>query len=159
MRHRERRERRERFMQLKKPIAGFAMISAIFLIVVLALLVTYMTRFTTETFSETGLTMQGVRTYYAARSGLEWASAVSLNNSACPTATGGSCAANTACFKLTQGSFTSTLYSSNVTCSSFTATEAIGYTVFNFSSQGVIGTINNPGFTIRTLTASVTNAF
>lgn len=52
---------------------GFAAIAAIFLIVVLATLGVYMATFSSSQQVSAGQDLQGIRAYWAARSGLEWA--------------------------------------------------------------------------------------
>lgn len=64
-------------------MAGFTLVQAIFLIVVLGLLGTFMiTMFQVQTHTTT-LSHQGVRAYYAAKSGLEWGKNSTLSHDEC----------------------------------------------------------------------------
>jgi MSHA biogenesis protein MshP len=51
---------------------GFAIVSAIFLLVILALLGAYMVNFSTVQNTTSGTDVEGSRAYWAARSGLDW---------------------------------------------------------------------------------------
>jgi len=54
------------------PETGFALVSAIFLLVVLAALGAYMLTFSTVQSTTSGTDIEGSRTYWAAHSGLDW---------------------------------------------------------------------------------------
>ena len=63
--------------------AGFTLIQAIFIVVVLGLLGSFMVAmFQVQTLTPT-LANQGIRGYYAAKSGLEWGKNHTLSNDAC----------------------------------------------------------------------------
>src|SRR2546430_1246292 len=66
---------------------GFTLVTAVFLIAILALLSAYMISFRTR--QEAGVTLDtlGTRAYAAARSGVEWAAYNSLRNNACAAST------------------------------------------------------------------------
>ena len=65
--------------------AGFTLIQAIFIVVVLGLLGSFMVAmFQVQTLTPT-LANQGIRAYYAAKSGLEWGKNHTLSNDACFT--------------------------------------------------------------------------
>jgi MSHA biogenesis protein MshP len=59
---------------------GFALVAALFLMIVIALLVAAMSRLSTDQHSGSSLTIQQARAYQAARAGLEWDIARSLNS-------------------------------------------------------------------------------
>lgn len=61
---------------------GFSIISAIFIIVVLASLGAYMVTMSGMQHSATSLSVQGARAYQAARSGIEWGIRQAFNNTA-----------------------------------------------------------------------------
>jgi MSHA biogenesis protein MshP len=68
-----------------KPLRGFALASAIFLLVILALLGTFMVSFSNTQHTTSALDLQGSRGYRAARAGIEWAAAkLSAAPTACP---------------------------------------------------------------------------
>lgn len=67
---------------------GFSLVTTIFLLVVLAILGTYMAALSITQNQSTALSVQGIRAWYATVSGLEWASDYifdpALGNSNCP---------------------------------------------------------------------------
>jgi MSHA biogenesis protein MshP len=72
----------------QKKQRGFSLVTAIFLLVVLAILGTYMSALSISQHQSSALSVQGVRAWYATVSGLEWASDYifdpALGNSNCP---------------------------------------------------------------------------
>ena len=66
--------------------AGFAIVSAIFLLVVLALLGAYMVSFTTIQTQTSAQEVQSTRAYWTARSAIQWAMGVIASSGACPAA-------------------------------------------------------------------------
>ena len=66
--------------------AGFAIVSAIFLLVVLALLGAYMVSFTTIQTQTSAQEVQSSRAYWTARSAIQWAMGVIASSGACPAA-------------------------------------------------------------------------
>ncbi len=56
-----------------RAVRGFALMTAIFLLVVLSAFAAFAVSFTTNTAATHALSVQGVRAYEAARAGLEWA--------------------------------------------------------------------------------------
>jgi MSHA biogenesis protein MshP len=54
-------------------ISGFTLISAIFLVVVLSLIGAFIVNLSSLTRASANLSLQGIKAYYAASSGLEWA--------------------------------------------------------------------------------------
>lgn len=68
-----------------KRLRGFALASAIFLLVILALLGAYMVSFSNTQHMTSAMDIQGSRAYRAARAGLEWmAATLSATPTACP---------------------------------------------------------------------------
>lgn len=124
---------------------GFALIAAVFIIVVLGLMAIYIVRLSTIAFSVIDLSMQGVRAYYAAKSGLEWGIARAVNSASCVPST---------TFSFNQGALTN--FSTIVTCTSIAVTEATSYTLYNITAQGFTGTVGTSGFVSRTLTIQIT---
>lgn len=66
---------------------GFAMVSAIFLMVVLALLGGLMVSMSNSQQIASVRDLGGTRTYYAARAGIEWGVYQTLQNNSCPAST------------------------------------------------------------------------
>lgn len=64
--------------------AGFTILSALFLLIVLASLGAYMVNLSTAQHLSTALTVNASRAYYAAYSGLEWAADRIVALAACP---------------------------------------------------------------------------
>ena len=64
---------------------GFSLVSAIFLVVVLASLGAYMATMNSIQHTTTALSLQASRAWFAARSGMEWAIFFVRTNDACPT--------------------------------------------------------------------------
>lgn len=56
-----------------KPVRGFAMITAIFLLIILGSFAAFAVTFSTNSSATHALAVQGARAYEAARTGIEWA--------------------------------------------------------------------------------------
>lgn len=92
-------------MRTRHRSAGFAMVSAIFLMVVLALLGGLMVSMSNSQQIAAVRDLAGTRAYYAARAGIEWGAYQALQN--------GSCAAST----VLPNAVTATGFSVQVSCS------------------------------------------
>ena len=117
---------------------GFAAISAIFLVVVLAALGAFMVTFSNTQQLTSAQDLQGTRAYWAARAGLEW------GIGSVPA-----CAGTT----LTIDTFTVV-----VTCTSQTYTEALATpNIFQFTSiaHSAGATVGSVGYIERSLSASI----
>ena len=66
---------------------GFTLVSAVFLIAILAALSAYMINFRVYQDAAVALDTLGTRAYAAARSGIEWGAYNSLQNNACAAST------------------------------------------------------------------------
>jgi len=66
--------------------SGFVLPTAIFLLVVLAALATYMVSLSRTSHISSALDVQGTRAYLAARAGIEWGAWQLLQNSSCAAA-------------------------------------------------------------------------
>jgi len=66
--------------------SGFVLPTAIFLLVVLAALATYMVSLSRTSHLSSALDIQGTRAYLAARAGIEWGAWQLLRNSSCAAA-------------------------------------------------------------------------
>lgn len=119
---------------------GFSMMSAIFLIVVLALLAAAMAKFTIMQHTSSTLDLQGVRAYLAARAGVEWGLYRILDPDTAPNATLPVCWSGSASVTLAQdlASFTTT-----VSCTATSTTEDTNnissYRIVATASQGTSG--------------------
>ena len=75
-------------MRARRHSAGFSLVSAIFLLVVIASAVAFMVRIVGVERASVSFSWQGARGYRAALSGLEWGAYEALNNPAsCPVGT------------------------------------------------------------------------
>lgn len=123
---------------------GFAIISAIFLLVVLAALGAFMLSFSNTQHLTSAQDVQGSRAYWAARGGLEWAiSTVQTNSAACPAA---------GIAPATLDGFTIT-----ITCTRRTYTEGSNAVViFSLESQANTNApIGSAGYVERSVTAAI----
>ena len=66
---------------------GFAIVSAIFLLVVLSALGAFMVTFSTVQHTSSAQDVQGTRAYQAARAGIEWGAYQILRNTSCAAST------------------------------------------------------------------------
>ncbi|MEO8153963.1 MAG: hypothetical protein ABI605_12895 [Rhizobacter sp.] len=73
-------------MKRAAPQRGFAMVAAIFLLVVLGLLGGLMLSLTTSQQTSAVRDLLGSRAYYAARTGLEWGAYQAVQANSCPAA-------------------------------------------------------------------------
>jgi MSHA biogenesis protein MshP len=139
-------------MTMKRAQQGFSLVTAVFLVVVLAVLGAMMaTLFSAQTQSAASDVL-GLRAYQAARTGIEWGAANAPGWSGCPTIPAPLFAANTLNGELAP--FTVTL-----TCSASSAVENTATVwVYNLtaSASGVAGTVpGNADYAERVITASV----
>jgi len=72
---------------MRQPQRGFAIVAAIFLLVVLAALGAFMVTVSNGQHMSSTQDIQGSRAYWAARVGLEWAVAGVVSSSVCPAGT------------------------------------------------------------------------
>lgn len=125
---------------------GFAAIAAIFLVVVLAAMGTYMVAFSNTQQITSAQDLQGTRAYWAARAGLEWAVASHMAAGACT-------AANTVLVIDT--------FSVNIGCSMATYNDSSGaggvvVRLFQFTSTATNGaSVGGIGFIERSVAGSL----
>lgn len=118
---------------------GFAIVSAIFLLVVLALLGAFMMTFSNTQHLTSAQDIQGSRAYWAARTGLEWG--IASTTAACPAS---------------PTTMSVNGFSVVVTCSLQTYSEASAtLNIFKLTSVASAGTIGNLSFIERSLSASI----
>lgn len=133
---------------------GFSLVSAIFLLVVLASLGAYMVTLSGVQQVTTSQSVQAARAYFAAKTGLEWGVHWATSPGAdAGDPTLGQCAASTGPFTLTGAGFEGV--SVTVTC---TFTDYAGnddYRVFNLVSTATFGALGSPDYVERRLQAIV----
>lgn len=126
-------------MQPHKIQRGFAIIAAIFLLVVLAALGAFMVTFSNTQHLTSAQDVQGSRAYWAARAGLEWG--IASTTTACPTSP----------TTLSVNSFNVI-----VTCALQTYPEGSAtINIFRITSVASTGSIGNVGFIERSVSASI----
>lgn len=121
--------------------AGFSLVAAIFLLVILSGMGVFMIQINATQHSSSALAVQGARAYLAARSGIEYAAHQALN---------GSCSNQTLSFS--EGTLNG--FQADLSCSQSSYTEA-GNTVqvYQLQSQGYSGSYGQPYYVSRTLQA------
>lgn len=135
-------------MKLQK---GFSIVSAIFLLVVLAFLGTAMVTFSTNQQQTSAMDVMGSRAYQAARAGMEWGAYQVLQNA-------GACAATT---NLPAGTLAGTLsgFAVSVTCVPIAASEvsaATGtVTVYGLTSTATQGAAGQSDYVERQIQISI----
>ncbi|PCI51730.1 MAG: hypothetical protein COB51_01505 [Moraxellaceae bacterium] len=75
----------QRINKLRARNKGFALPAAIFFIVIVLLIVTFMAKIQDNQISTFSLGLQSSKAYFAASSGIEWAAYIATTTSACPT--------------------------------------------------------------------------
>ena len=138
---------------------GFSLISAIFLLVVIAALGTFAVTLSTTQHQSAALDVMGSRAYQAARAGVEWAAYHVASSPANATAAWTGCAQNTPLSSLggTMSSFTVT-----VNCSAAShpeGTDASGATnyiwIYDVSAVAKAGTVGEQGYVERVISVKL----
>ncbi len=131
----------------RKPQAGFSLISALFLLIVLAALGIVAVRLNAVQQQTVVISMQSARSFAAASTGVDWAAYQALVNSTCGNST----------FMMSEAGLSG--FSVSTTCSSTTHTEGPDtvnvYLIESFAWTGSYGT---PDYVSRRLQATLTNA-
>ena len=132
-------------MSTRRTTAGFALVGAIFIVVIMASAGAYMLNISGVQRESTNLSLLGPRAYYAAHSGLEWALREAVATPAtCPTGT----------FSLTEGGVAG--FDVTVTCSKTDHVENTATTtVFRITSKAELGTYGGRDYVSRTLESTV----
>ena len=129
--------------------SGFTLLTALFLLVVVALLSVYMINFSSVQHSTLVYGVQGARAMQGARSGLEWGIYQAINTGVCPS---GSFSTNGA------GSLDN--FTISVSCTSSDHREQgapLPIRTFRLTSSASIGTFGSLDYTYRELQATVSN--
>ena len=130
--------------------AGFSIISAIFLLVVLSALAAFIVNISSGQHVSAAADVRGAQAYQAARAGIEWGAYQVLDpNSAAASATAAACPGAT-----TFSPFTG--FSVSVTCASSTHTEnGNNISVYKFSSVATSGTAGTIDYVQRQMDVTV----
>lgn len=130
---------------LNRAARGFAIVTAIFILVVLAVLGAFIVNVSTNQQIGSALDVQGVRAYQAARAGIEWGLYQQLRTGSCaPTSSFNPAATTLANFTVT------VTCSANISCSVVTAGSFVIGTTYVITTVGatatdftLIGSANN----------------
>lgn len=143
-------------MKTRPYASGFAVINAVFLIIVLGALGAAMVTMSKTQQDTSVRSLHSARVYYGAKAGLEWAIQQAIATPAAP-----SCAASTT-FGLSQGALAG--INVTVTCERSRHGAPNGTDVFYLTSCATTGTncaspgsLGNPGYAERRLEATVSN--
>jgi MSHA biogenesis protein MshP len=135
---------------MKRLQHGFSIVTAIFLLVVLAGLGAALVTISTSQNQSSAMDVMGSRAYQAARAGIEWAAYQVINNAT--PATPATCAQTFA-----QGTLGGTLapFTVKVTCSSTSTTDSIYYiySVTSLACNSPTCTATNSSYIERSVTA------
>lgn len=137
---------------------GFSLVSAIFLLVVIAALGTFAVTLSTTQQQSAGLDVTGTRAYQAARAGIEWGAYQVLRNTAGAFATG--CQPGPTAQVVTPLPNTLAGFTVNVVCTSSANNEdAAVVTIYQLTStaitQGVVA--GNPNYVERQMSVTIAN--
>ena len=126
---------------------GFMMVTTMFLLVILSLMASYIVALAALTSSSESMSLSRVRSYFAAASGLEWATyKVQQSPYTCPGAS--------TTFSLTQGGLSG--LTALVTCSKSTFTQGSStYYVFSLAATGSYSSQGALDYAQSTLSQSV----
>lgn len=128
------------------PARGFALIPALFLIVVLGALAAVAVRVSTGQSEAVLLSLQQARALAAARAGIEWGAYRALH---------GSCAGTT--LNLTEASLSG--FQVTVTCAAVSYTEGSAtHQSYSVASTATAGTYGQPGYVYRVVRSTFTDA-
>ena len=124
---------------------GFSLVSAIFLLVVIAALGTFAVTLSTTQQQSAALDVLGSRAYQASRAGIEWGAYQVLRNGSCPASQ-------------LLAAMPNTLANFNVTvnCASAATTEAgTAVTIYQLTSIATQGTVATPNYVERQMSVTI----
>ena len=126
---------------------GFALVAAIFLLVVLALLGIFIVKVSGVQHQTVNIALLGSRAFEAARAGIEWGAFQALDSGACTTST----------LNLTEGGLDG--FDVDITCTTTSHTElGNAYDLYTIDVEARAGVYGTPDYVSRRMQATVTNA-
>jgi len=129
-----------KILRLARNQAGFTLVQAIFILVVLAFLGVVMMRLSGLQSSTSVFALQGAKAYQAARSGLEWGAARARAGASCNSA----------------GSMTIEGFAVTVNCANASFVESgVTTTVSSINATAIFGTWGSPDYISRRLEMKV----
>lgn len=145
---------RSSFPAPRSPINGFSLVSAIFLLVVIAALGTFAVTLSTTQQQSAALDVIGARAYQAARAGIEWGAYQALPASGAAFAT--SCRSGATSQVVSPLPNTLAGFTVNVECSATAHSEAAAtVTVYRLTSKAAQGAVATPDYVERQITTTV----
>ncbi|HEU0219924.1 MAG TPA: hypothetical protein VFQ98_03850 [Gallionella sp.] len=133
---------------------GFSLVSAIFLLVVIAALGTFAVTLSTTQQQSSALDVMGVRAYQAARAGIEWGAYQVLPASTAAFAT--NCRVGATSQVVSPLPNTLAGFNVNVQCSATAHSEAAAtITVYQLTSTATQGTVATPSYVERQMTVTI----
>ena len=135
-------------MSARRHEAGFGLVTALFVLVVLAGATGALLRLSGVERTTAVLSLEVALAYQAARSGVEWASAHALNDGACPPST---------TLTLAEGGLAG--FRVQVSCTSSQHTDgSAAETVYQIASSAERGVFGSAGYVRRRIAGTVTDA-
>jgi MSHA biogenesis protein MshP len=135
-------------MRTQRREAGFGLVTALFVLVVLAAAAGALLRLSGVEQTTALLSLEATRAYQAARSGLEWAGAHALSDGACPPST---------TLTLAEGGLSG--FRVQVSCTSSQHTDGTAAeTVYQIASTAERGVFGAAGYVRRRVAGTVTDA-
>ena len=126
---------------------GFALVVAIFLMVVLALLGIFIVKIGGVQHQTVNVALLGARAFEAARTGIEWGAYQALDAASCTTTT----------LNLTEDGLAG--FDVDVTCTASTFTETgVTYNMYVIDAEARAGSYGTPDYVSRRMQATVTDA-
>ncbi len=147
-------------MYPKHPIAafaqrGFSLVTAIFILVILATLGAFMVSFSTAQHSTIAMDIQSARALQASRAGIEWGAYQLLVPAGGPAVACADAPGSTP-FSMTFNAPSLTGFTTAVTCSKTTHTEGANtIIVYVLTSTATYGAVNTPDYVARQITARI----
>lgn len=140
----------------RKTQRGFSLVTAIFLLVVIAALGTFAVTLSTAQQQSAALDVLGARAYQASRAGIEWGAYQVLPNSAVPGGFAETCRAGATSQVLAALPGTLSGFSVNVECGATAHSEAAAtVTLYQLTSTATRGTVATPGYVERQMSATI----
>ena len=139
--------------RIQQAQSGFAAISAIFLVVILAALGAFMVTFSNTQQLSSAQDIQGTRAYWAARAGLEFGIGTVVATSACPSSSPAQLTVDsfTVCVTCTQKSYTEAAAAPNVNIFQWTSVARSPI----LATCGATGAVGSIGYIERSVSASM----
>lgn len=138
---------------------GFSLVSAIFLLVVIAALGTFAVTLSTTQHQSDAMDVLGKRAYQAARAGIEWGAFQIIQNSAVPAGYAAACRTSASSVPLTSLAAPLSTFNVNVACYTGAVSYVDGGTVWVYtlsaSAATAGGTVGNPDYIERQLSVTI----